>query len=287
MWDMRCLVSCCCVLEMSCFHPLPAYRTSSGSVVLWKEQVDSVPLRLPCGGCLGCRKAQARSWALRCYLELERHDRASFTTLTYDDVHVPVTLSKRHLQLFLKRARKAMPGALRFFASGEYGELNGRPHYHAILYGTEDGELVDDAWNAGHTKTVRVTPKAIAYVAGYSAKKIGWRELSGEERVDYSTGEIYRWQPPFIQMSRRPGIGGHARQWASSWRSFAVYNGVRQPVPRFLHEAWKAQASPLELEDLVYEKSKLSRKDSSAERLQAAEAVLIAQQRFQSERRSL
>lgn len=273
---------------MACFHPIPAYRTRSGQVVLWKEPADSLFLRLPCGGCIGCRKAQARGWALRCYLELERHQRASFTTLTYDDAHLPVTLSKRHLQLFVKRARKALPAALRFFASGEYGEQNGRPHYHAILYGTEDAGLVHDAWKAGMTRTDRVTPERIAYCAGYTSKKYGDLVRAGEERIDYSTGEVYQWQPPFIQMSRRPGIGGEARRFAESWRSFAVFNGVRQPVPRFLHEAWKAQATPEEQEDLLYEKAALAaRRDTSQERIEAAEQIAIAIQALTSERRRL
>lgn len=179
-------------------------------------------------------------------------------------------------------------GKLRFFASGEYGEKNQRPHYHAIMYGTEDPELVDDAWSAGHTKTDRVTAERISYVAGYTSKKVGWPQLAAEERIDYNTGEIYKWQPPFTQMSRRPGIGGHARQWHNSWRLFAVNNGTTMPVPRFLHDAWKAQATPQQMEDLDYEKAQLSKgKEITRERLQAAEMIAIAYQRIQGERRQL
>lgn len=248
-------------------------------------------MRLPCGGCLGCRKAQARSWALRCHLETQQHTRAAFTTLTYDDQHLPVTLSKRHLQLYIKRVRKALGSKrpLRFFACGEYGERTHRPHYHAILYGADerDSDLLDNAWGAGHTKTVRVTPAAIAYVAGYTAKKIGFKEEAGQERIDYETGELYHWQPPFLQMSRRPGIGGHARCHANSWRSFAIYNGTPQPVPRFLHEAWKATASLEDLELLAQEKAALPRKDLSPARLEAAEQIAVARQIVSAARRTL
>lgn len=275
---------------MACYHPIPAYRTYKGAVHLWKEVPDSLSLRLPCGGCLGCRTAQAKAWALRCTLELQQHDRAAFTTLTYDDQHLPPTLSKRDLQLWVKRVRKNIDRPIRFFASGEYGERNNRPHYHAILYGAGagDAERIDGAWGAGHTKTVDVSPRAISYTAGYTSKKIGFRESGAGERVDMATGEIYQWQPPFLQMSRRPGIGGEARQWVSSWRNYAIHNGQKMPVPRFLHNAWKDQATPQDLEDLLYEKHLLAaNKDTSLERLQAAERIAIAKQIFQSERRNL
>lgn len=108
------------------------------------------------------------------------------------------------------------------------------------------------------------------------------------ERVDYETGEVYQWQPPFIQMSRRPGVGGHARQWVNSWRLFAVANGHKIPVPRFLHEAWKLQATPLEVEELLFEKTKLAaHRDSSAERLEAAEKIAISLQAEKARGRNL
>lgn len=237
-------------------------------------------------------QARARAWAFRCTLELQQHRSATFTTLTYDDKHLPPTLSKRDLQLFLKRARKSLgkDRPVRFFACGEYGEVNHRPHYHAILYGLSerDRDLVESAWGKGRTQTVPAGPASIAYTAGYCAKKIGWRSASLGETVDMRTGEIFIHQPPFTQMSRRPGIGGHARQWANSWRLFAVSNGTKLAVPRFLHEAWKQQATPLDMEDLLFEKANLAAsRDTSVERLKAAEAIAVSRQSLQGSRRSL
>lgn len=277
---------------MGCYHPVPAYRTPQGAIKFWHAVPDSVPLRLPCGGCIGCRTSYAKAWALRCQLELQQHDRGSFTTLTYDNDHVPGTLSKRDLQLYIKRVRKALGAGrpLRFFACGEYGETNRRPHYHAILYGVDvrDRELLDDAWGIGRTQTVNVTPGAIAYTAGYTSKKIGDHARYADV-IDYETGELlYEWQPPFLQMSRRPGIGGHARQFVNSWRSFAVQNGYRMAVPRFLHEAWKRDASPQDLEDLAYEKYQLSvKRDHSIERLVAGERIAVSRQSLDADRRRL
>jgi hypothetical protein len=235
--------------------------------------------------------ANARAWALRCHLELQQHPSAAFTTLTYSDDHVPPTLERRHLQLWLKRIRKALPSrSIRFFASGEYGETTERPHYHAIMYGlsSSDRDVVENTWGLGHAHTVNVTPAAIAYVAGYAAKKIGYKQTASLERVDPETGEVYHWVPPFIQMSRRPGIGGHARQHLSSWRLYAIHNGAKMPVPRFLHAAWKANATPLQKELLENEKYELTKNsDTSAPRLLAALAIAEAKQAIKASRRKL
>lgn len=203
--------------------------------------------------------AKAREWAYRCTLELQAHHSAAFTTLTYNEENVPLSLSREHLSAFLKRLRKQFPtGTIRFFGCGEYGEKTQRPHYHTILFGADERHrnVIEDTWGLGNTRTERITPRRIAYTAGYCSKKVGFRQ-DIEERIDYETGEVYEWQPPFIQMSRRPGLGAHAKKYVESWRSHAIYDGQRIPVPRFLHEAWKQQASEADKEDLLYEKSKL------------------------------
>lgn len=273
---------------MPCYHPIKAWRTTNGIQLGGPEHQNAVPLRLPCGGCLGCRTAKAKEWALRCHLELQNHRHAAFTTLTYDDKNKPVTLERRHLQLFLKRLRSKTTQPLRFFASGEYGETTYRPHYHAIIFGVSPQcrHVIQDAWGMGHTHTANATPATIAYVAGYTSKKTGWQKQHAEERVDPATGELYHWQPPFIQMSRRPGIGASAREHAHSWRLFAIHNNARQPVPRFLHEAWKQQASLQDKEDLIYEKSKFQHYYTEQE-LQTREQIAQAKQKQKQHTRRL
>lgn len=260
---------------MACIQPLPARRAEDGTVrILTRFEKDQAYLEkhflmVPCGKCVACQQAHAKAWALRCSLELQQHDNAVFTTLTYDEKHRPVTLTKRHIQLWLKRLRRSITTPIRFFASGEYGERTGRPHYHAILYGIDESraDSIENAWALGHCKTDRITPARIAYTAGYTAKKAGWYQQQKEERIDPETGELYNWQPPFIQMSRRPGIGAHARQWPESWRLYAVHNGHKQAVPRYLHEAWKQQATEEEIEQLQKDKEQLIRFKDYQERL--------------------
>lgn len=232
-------------------------------------------MRLPCGGCIGCRVSRAREWALRCQLELSSHERSRWGTLTYDDEHLPPTLRKAHLSGFIKRLR-ARGERVRFFASGEYGERTQRPHYHPILFGLRDDSLVQACWPFGYASLYPVTPASISYVAGYCAKKVGWKLESGE-RVDYETGEVYEWQAPFLLMSRRPGIGAAARKFPASWRRFAVHGGSPMPVPRYLHEAWAESASDLDVFLLESEKrTDALLRDSSSERLRAGEAIAVS-----------
>lgn len=245
---------------------------------------------------MGCEASKNRAWMLRAQLELKEHKHTAFATLTYAPASLPPTLQKRHLQLFLKRFREHKKRSktattIRFFASGEYGEKDGRPHYHAILFGASkaDAEIVQKAWPHGHAYTVDATAGAIAYVAGYTAKKQGERRKAQEEQIDEDTGEVYTYQPPFLQMSRRPGIGGTARdKHRGSWRSFAIHNGQKQPVPRYLHEGWKKTATKEELEKLDEEKRAIRKQiQQTPQQLEAAATIAIKKLEMKRDRRKM
>ena len=191
-------------------------------------------IEIPCGKCSGCRIQRSREWANRCMLELEYHMSSYFVTLTYDDAHVPIhyysdpatgealpsmSLVKRDFQLFMKRLRKKFGEGIRFFASGEYGSLTFRPHYHAIIFGLELDDLVpykrsaqgfqyfnsaslQEVWPNGFAVVAPVTWETCAYTARYVMKK-----LTGPEAEFYENFNIV---PEFSLMSRKPGI---ARQY--------------------------------------------------------------------------
>lgn len=272
---------------MPCNAPMPAWKTHAGTVVLGKEPADSHQLQLPCGGCTGCRKSKAQAWTLRCLLELNQHETATFATLTYNDYYVPNTLQRRDISLFLKRLRRRKTNRIRFFACGEYGEEEHRPHYHAILFGisaTEDASRIQMAWNQGFTTSEVVTPHRIAYTAGYVAKKYNQAKPLKAEYINYSTGEIYEWQEPFIQMSRNPGIGGNARRHTASWRDFAILNGTKMPVPNYLHKAWEEIATNEEKEDREHEHylRRLTKERTTERRLNAQEAIAQKQIEIQA-----
>lgn len=284
---------------MPCVHPIPATRGKSGMDLSKQRDVrffgdrdadfllSTAQYLLPCGSCVGCQISRAREWAIRCSLELQLHPVASFVTLTYHDKYVPPTLSrgpKGHLSRFMRYLRRDV-GKFRFFACGEYGEQRGRPHYHAILFGTANREAAQAAWSKGFVTMSEVTPERVSYTAGYCAKKLGFFRPKGEE-VDYDTGELYVHQPPFLQMSRRPGVAGDFRRFSRSWRSSAIWQGRPFPVPRFLHASWKESASESELARLELEKLE-SKMIPTVRELDAHRDIALSRMRLKSERSQL
>lgn len=276
---------------MPCNYPMPAWKTHAGTVVLGKDPGDfKQSLALPCGGCLACRKAKAQAWTLRCLLESQEHRNTTFTTLTYSDNYLPETLQRRDLQLFIKRLRRRKSAKLRFFACGEYGETTHRPHYHALLFGisaTQDAGRIQMAWHQGFTTSEPVTPQRIAYCAGYVQKKYGEAKPLPQELINYETGEVFTWQEPFIQMSRRPGIGGNARRHTASWRDFAILNGTKIPVPEYLHKAWEETASDNQIEEREHEQylRKLTKERITTRQLEAQEMIARSQQQLHAAKR--
>lgn len=155
-----------------------------------------------CGQCLPCRISRRRLWATRIQLESLCHEKSAFVTLTYSPDHLPSdnSLNPRHLQLFIKRLRRALePRVLRFFAVGEYGELHSRPHYHLALFGVDrdDQTTLDKTWGKGFVDVGDIQQESASYIAGYVVKKLTLPDSPG----------LNGRHPEFARMSLRPGIG--------------------------------------------------------------------------------
>jgi hypothetical protein len=215
---------------MPCYHPIQAYRSrvrtkngKLGIVFSKNEGYSDLPVTIPCGGCIGCRLERSRQWAVRCMHEASLYDDNCFITLTYDDDNLPVdgSLNKTHFQKFMKRLRKRSPGkTIRYYHCGEYGEENSRPHYHACLFnydfpdkvqwkkGLFVSEKLAEVWPYGFSTIGHVTFESAAYVARYVMKKVTGKAAEDHyESVNAYSGEIYKIQPEYTTMSRRPGIG--------------------------------------------------------------------------------
>lgn len=168
------------------------------------------------------------------------------------------TLCKRDLQLFLKRLRfKFSDQNIRYFACGEYGPSTFRPHYHIILFGLQLPDLVptvmlrghqyyfsaslDACWSVatrvnslfpgdkpsfsgktkiGLTSITDVTWETCAYTARYITKK-----LTGPMAEFYTDFGL---APPFVEMSRRPGI---ARQWYEDHPDYNDFDFINVSTP--------------------------------------------------------
>lgn len=238
---------------MPCFSPLAAFygeKGASGKRAITfdrKASYSGVRLRLPCGQCVGCRVEKSRQWAMRCMHEFRTGgSTGAFVTLTYDDDHLPVdgSLSVDELQRFMKRLRKQLGDGVRFYGCGEYGEQNGRPHYHVLLLNRDfsdkrpfkrspggetlyNSHLLDKCWPAGFALTGDVTFDSCSYVAGYVVKKI-----TGDLAEAHYAGRV----PEFGVMSRRPGLGSeYFKRYGAEIAAHdsVVINGLEVRPPRF------------------------------------------------------
>lgn len=259
--------------KMACYYPLVAMRDSEenengkrpiriikSSTELneryLKEAIKAKRLTLiPCGRCIGCKLEKARQWAVRCVHESQMHDENCFITLTFNNENLPKngSVDKRDLQLFFKRLRKFLKtDRVRYFASGEYGDKTGRPHYHICLFGYDfkDKELIysnqtsefapsadyklytsktlERVWqNKGFVTIGSLTFESAGYVARYCLKKI-----TGKKQKSHYNGR----EPEFALMSRNNGIGF---SWFEKYKTdvypkdFFTINGCKQKPVRY------------------------------------------------------
>lgn len=249
---------------MTCYAPLTGYRSAQvndsgkrGIVFARGASFAGLPMKLPCGQCVGCRLKKAREWAVRCLHEVQMADVSTFLTLTYDDDHLPPggTLVKRDVQLFMKRLRKAKKERIRFYAGGEYGDNFQRPHYHLLLFGCDFGDKrvrsksargdvlysskeCAELWPMGFNTIGAVTPESAMYVARYCMKKVTGEAAQEHYLVQTEDGELISREPEFALMSRRPGLGS---EWFDkfgrhSFRHDSVIMGGREIKPPRYYE---------------------------------------------------
>lgn len=89
----------------------------------------------PCGVCWRCEENRRNDWVGRCMAEASTSAHVCVITLTYaprDDLADRV-LHPPHFQLFMKRLRRS-GHKVRYLVAGEYGDLKGRAHFHAVLF---------------------------------------------------------------------------------------------------------------------------------------------------------
>lgn len=156
-------------------------------------------------------------------LEAHQYKENCFLTLTYADEN-KTELDPDDLRNFLKRLRKHIyPHKIRYYAVGEYGERNERPHYHLALFGfptcvrgktqpkrngscCPNCDTVRQLWTHGLVDLARIEPASARYIAGYVVKKMNRPD---DERLD---GRF----PEFARMSLKPGIGASAMDEVAS-----------------------------------------------------------------------
>ncbi|WNK13652.1 MAG: replication initiator protein [Microvirus sp.] len=271
---------------MACYSPLRGYlsryvSTNGKRPITFDASSGYVdkPMTVPCGVCIGCRIDRTRQWALRCVHESKLHTFNSFVTLTYNDENLPPggALDKTHLQEFFKRLRSSGL-RFRYFACGEYGDLNKRPHYHVLFFGEAftldrkktnkskhggqnySSAFLEAKWGLGIVQVSDFNYKTAAYTARYCVSKLSGKMAEYEQtysRVVPETGEIIMVPPEFALMSRRPGLGDgwYQRNKNDAFPSdFLIHEGKKYPVPRFYTEKLKKES------EVIHKEVKLSRK---------------------------
>lgn len=289
---------------MPCFHPLSGFYSKevgkSGKRGITFDRGASfsgVRIPIPCGRCVGCRLEHSRQWAMRCLHEKRLHKDNCFVTLTYAPDKLPPygTLVKRDLQLFMKRLRNARGSGVRFYACGEYGDVNRRPHYHAILFGVAFTDMVHQSttkgghklytsaelsryWVDGFHTIGDVNFDTAAYVARYVMKKVTGPLAANHYDVVDGDGVVFRRLPEFTNMSRRPGIGSgwYKRYGAETYaHDNVVVNGKKVRPPRF-YDGMLELTDPTRLLELKKERklrAALHRADNMVDRRRVRERV--------------
>jgi hypothetical protein len=256
-----------------CYKPMSAYyartvNTSGKRSLVFdpsKAFEPDNPIEIACGQCIGCRLERSRQWATRCMHEAQLHDDNAFLTLTFDDEHLfvrdnPWSLDVTEFQRFIKRYRKHVNSKFRYFHCGEYGSINQRPHYHAIIFGhdfldrehwsTSDrgdryyvSQTLQQLWPYGFSVIGDVTFESCAYVARYVVDKVTG-DAADEHYywVDEQTGEFFTREPEYTTMSRRPGIGN---DWYKQFKSdcypsdFITVRGNKCKVPKYYDKLYE------------------------------------------------
>jgi len=150
---------------------------------------------VPCGRCPPCKLRRVNQWVFRMMQEDMVSTSSHFVTLTYDTRYVPIskngfmTLRKKDFQDYMKRLRKLCPDVkLKYYAVGEYGSQNQRPHFHAIIFNCPDTEMFYSAWKTGndyfgsvHVGTV--SSDSIAYTVKYLDKQTFTRRFFRDDRT--------------------------------------------------------------------------------------------------------
>lgn len=249
---------------MACTDPRTVGFKADGKTLSWSQKDYSkefATFKLPCGQCLECRLSQAREKAVRCVHEASMYEKNTFITLTYSDENLKSSkLIYEDWQNFAQRLRDNAPldpvtferPKIPIMVTGEYGEENKRPHWHAIIfnwaptdgvykYTSDRGDVVhtspelDSLWGKGAAEYGSVTIESAGYVARYATKKLVHGK-DGEHQFK-----------PIHKMSSKYAIG---KRWLEKfWPDIflqghcVLADGSKVPIPRY-YEKWLKEHRP-------------------------------------------
>lgn len=242
---------------MQCINPIRASLDNSGSITFNpKEAISGLePFTIPCRKCLPCRLNNGREKAIRAWHQSQLHQDNIFLTLTYSESHL--TSSKLIYEDFYEFMEKLRSWAkyspkspyqpdhkIDRMVTGEYGDKNKRPHWHAIIFNftfpdglpekkndqrpgdqTYTSTILTELWGKGRANYGKVTIDSASYVARYAAKKLSHGK---DKEHDYHP------------IHKTPSLRGLGRGWIEKYfkhtfqNGFVVLpNGELSKIPRY------------------------------------------------------
>lgn len=259
---------------MQCIRPIKAGFDRKGNITFSQKQLDPSikSFAFPCRKCLSCRLDIAREKAVRCWHESKMHPNNIFLTLTYDDEHLKSPwLQYSDFQNFMWKLRSHVNyknpfnGPIPMMVTGEYGDKNKRPHWHALLFNyrpddstyhrtTDRGDKIwtsktlHELWGCGRLEFGEVTLDSANYTARYAAKK-----LTHGRDDDHQFHPIHK-------TSSKHAIG---KAWIEKYYEqtfnhgyIVLPNGSKSKIPRF-YEDWFKKHHPKKWENYVTLKLKI------------------------------
>lgn len=238
---------------MSCPYPKHVVVDLSDSSLLklralgkfpdgWVERLNTGKriILAPCGHCPQCKRNKSREWSIRLSHENSYSRHAYFITLTYSDDNLPSngSIDMEEVSKFIKRVRedectfgntRKKAHNVKYYAVGEYGSVESRPHYHLLVFSDTDcvsREAVNSWWKLGRSSVDPVSVSSICYVAGYVDKKI-----YGNDFEFYKERGI---SPPGQRVSNGIGLRWCLDNADYLRNSLTIkWNGVDVPIPRY------------------------------------------------------
>lgn len=200
-------------------------------------------LYVPCGRCPECLRSRQRAWFVRfkyeeMYWRKKGAFRTLFLTLTYDDKNLPSSreAAVKDWQAFLKMLGRKFVYRPRFYVTSENGSLNGRLHFHALLFGVPVTDLdcveksVAAMWHRGFTCVQYASGKDFNYVSKYVTK----------DTDPYRSSSNTSWKT-FQSFSKRPSLGflgsftpQNVEYLNSSEKNHPHFDGFDYALPRYL-----------------------------------------------------
>lgn len=245
---------------MRCIRPLKAYHHRDETIkkltYSYKESnKELVAYDFDCRKCLACRLNQAREKAIRAQHEASMHEHNTFLTLTYSEEHLESPkLIYKHFQTFMDSLRNRTALKIPYMVTGEYGDKNKRPHWHALLFNywpkdakferttdlghnTFTSQEIEDLWHKGKHDIGSLTLDSANYVARYAAKKLTHGK---DQNHDFH---------PIHKTSSKYGIGRTwiEKYWKQTFRLGYIIlpNGSKSAIPRYYSD-WLEKHKPEE-----------------------------------------